>query len=274
MTQEYDAYIHEEDSRPRWQVPLIWSMVLVVGWVLYELTAQPALGVAAICLKFGWEDLRTALWLRKKDDYRARAWACFWLYLASALWKAAITASAMLLAFGILKAMGVIGPAQPLIGAVLVAFVGIVLTTVLACLAAAIALRRQLKLWLGSSMHSARRHDRWPPDIRTWQGNAASMLITSSLIGTAVATLPLAVAAIVSACMGPLRQDRMAAGIALFGTVGLFLVVIPLVAVPLRRMLNRRVFADSPEECWDTQAISTQPGHEYNPGNERRTPVL
>src|SRR5205823_1721793 len=55
-----------------------------VGWALYELTTQPALGAVAVCLKFGWEDFRTARWLRRRDPNRRRGRACFWLYVGNA----------------------------------------------------------------------------------------------------------------------------------------------------------------------------------------------
>ena len=69
----------------------LWALLLIVAWLVFELTAQPALAVAAVCVKFGWEDFRTARWLRRSDPDRLRGRACFWLYVASGLWKTAIT---------------------------------------------------------------------------------------------------------------------------------------------------------------------------------------
>src|SRR4051794_36905981 len=98
-----DETVPDERPAPAWRPTPPLPLLLVVGWVLYELTAQPALGVAAICLKFGWEDFPPAFWLRRNDPQRTRADACFWLYIASGVWKAAITASVMIFAFAFLR---------------------------------------------------------------------------------------------------------------------------------------------------------------------------
>src|SRR2546421_118232 len=82
----------------RWHGAFTWTGLLVVGWVLYELTAQPALGAVAVCLKFGWEDFRTARWLRRRDPDRGRGRACFWLYVGNGLWKTALVALVILFA--------------------------------------------------------------------------------------------------------------------------------------------------------------------------------
>src|SRR5947209_18895965 len=76
-----------DEERPGrgWHGPFTWTGLLAVGWVLYELTAQPAVGAVAVCLKFGWEDFRTALWLRRRDPDRRRGRACFWLYAGNGL---------------------------------------------------------------------------------------------------------------------------------------------------------------------------------------------
>jgi hypothetical protein len=54
----------DQQARSRWHTPLTWSALAALGLLVYELTAQPALGVSVLCLKFGWNDWRTALWLR------------------------------------------------------------------------------------------------------------------------------------------------------------------------------------------------------------------
>src|SRR5205807_7892047 len=100
---------HEDDERRparRWHGAFTWTGLLVVGWMLYELTAQPALGAVAVCLKFGWEDFRTARWLRRRDPERRRGRACFWLYAGNGLLKTAGVAFVMTFAM-VTVAMGV-----------------------------------------------------------------------------------------------------------------------------------------------------------------------
>src|SRR6266566_1511806 len=86
---------NERRSARRWRGAFTWTGLLVVGWALYELTTQPALGAVAVCLKFGWEDFRTARWLRRRDPDRRRGRACFWLYVGNGLWKTAVVAVVM-----------------------------------------------------------------------------------------------------------------------------------------------------------------------------------
>jgi hypothetical protein len=95
---------------PRWRRPFTWVTLVAIGWVLYELTARPALGSVAVCIKFGWEDFRTALWLRRRDPYLLRGRACFWLHLASGLFRIASVAGLMSIAF---IALGHTFPARP-----------------------------------------------------------------------------------------------------------------------------------------------------------------
>src|SRR5438552_14652063 len=100
---------HEANGRRsvrRWHGAFTWTGLLVVGWALYELTTQPALGAVAVCLKFGWEDFRTARWLGRRDPDRRRGRAHFWLYAGNGLLKAAGVASVMTFAM-VTVAMGV-----------------------------------------------------------------------------------------------------------------------------------------------------------------------
>ena len=57
----------EEPERRGWvsRLHLSWPMLFVAGWLLYEFTAQPGFGTLVACVKFGWADVRTALWLRR-----------------------------------------------------------------------------------------------------------------------------------------------------------------------------------------------------------------
>ena len=48
-------------------MPFTWLGLLALAWIIVELTHQPALGAVAVCLKFGWEDFRTARWLYNTD---------------------------------------------------------------------------------------------------------------------------------------------------------------------------------------------------------------
>ena len=76
---------------------LPWWLILTVAFVVTELTAHPAIGVGVLCLKFGWDDFRTALWLRRRDPNRRRGAVCSWFYLSSGLWRVFLWSFALML---------------------------------------------------------------------------------------------------------------------------------------------------------------------------------
>src|SRR5215831_15315542 len=111
MSEVYDQTFEAERSQRRWGNVIVVSLLVGLGWLLFELTAQPALGAVAVCAKFGWNDFRTAWWLRRRDLNRRRAAACFWLFVASAFWKMAIGAFVLLFVYGFAGSM--LQPQQP-----------------------------------------------------------------------------------------------------------------------------------------------------------------
>src|SRR5262249_7000560 len=140
-------------------------------------------------------------------DWR-RARATFWLYLASGLWKMAITASLMIFGYIFLAMLGALGPGaeRHVVGAILTAFVGIASATVTACLAIFLALVWRIKLWLNSATHFARRHNVWPPPPAPPKAhNAAGLLLGTSLFATLVPLLLTGLLVGVSRALGPLN---------------------------------------------------------------------
>lgn len=237
----------EPDARSsRWSGVLLLSLLLVVGWVLFELTAQPALGVAAVCIKFGWEDFRTAWWLRRSDARVSRACACFWLYVASGLWKIAITASVMIFAYIFLKLTGALPgkqAARHVYGSVLTAFGGIALATVTACWAVFLAFLGGDKLWLNHGVHRARRRNIWPPPGSEMSSNLAGTLLGTTLFAFGV---PLLLAGMVAIIMN-IGRAWLSFGLPVLAVAwALFL------RWPIQRVVSPRLFAASPEECWQT----------------------
>src|SRR5690348_3139813 len=90
-----DDYVAEGlPRRPSWLMS--WPSFFVLAFVVYELTAQEWLGITLFCIKFGWEDFRTALWLRRRDADVIRAKIGFWTFASSGLWRAAICGVALM----------------------------------------------------------------------------------------------------------------------------------------------------------------------------------
>jgi hypothetical protein len=82
-----------------------WIGLGIVTFIVFELTADPALTVALGCLKFGWDELATARWLRKNDPDRRRGRIASRFYAAWALWRVSGVAVAMMMV-----AIFVLGP--------------------------------------------------------------------------------------------------------------------------------------------------------------------
>jgi hypothetical protein len=165
---------YEEQAEPRgWfeRLHLIWPMLFLIGWVLYELTTQPMVGAVAVCLKFGWEDFCAAIWLRRVDPRRLRGRACFWLYLASGLAKTAVVAGVMSFAFvAISPNLGNVQLWQRWAAVMemagwtcLVMLTGLVCSMLALGYSSILARLGGFRLWLSRDMHRARRRNHWPP---------------------------------------------------------------------------------------------------------------
>lgn len=111
MSNEFDEYVHE-DQPAKWKEPASWTALLLVGWLIYEFTAQPGLAAFAVCTKLTWNDFATARWLSRVDYNWRRARMCFWFYLAFGLWKMAVAGGALiaLTLIGILIPQQLAGP--------------------------------------------------------------------------------------------------------------------------------------------------------------------
>src|SRR6478672_3123529 len=92
-----------DEGAPR-PSPWFWPVLLAIAFLVYELTAQPGLGAAIACTKFGWDDFLTARWLRRRDPDRRRGRASFWLFVAAGLWKTAVTGVVVLFVVAFLEA--------------------------------------------------------------------------------------------------------------------------------------------------------------------------
>jgi hypothetical protein len=244
----------------RWQNPLTWSVLLAAGILVYELTAQPGLGAAVLCIKFGWNDLLTAFWLRRIDGRRARAGTCFWLYVASALWKIAITGTALMFAVPIFS--GILNPAPPGPGgvrpkggnhlppeflvAVLTTFFGFSLSGLTTVVAIWRAWRQGIRLWLHASVQRARRSNVWPALVAQYGAqNKVGRLVLTALLGAYAVLLLTGIILLVA--FKPVKGHEILL-ISFF--VLLFLGGGPFTILILRDFLHRKVYASSPFDCW------------------------
>jgi hypothetical protein len=187
MNNEFDEYIHDEAAPADWRVPLIWSAFLLIGFIVFEITARPQWGLAFVCLKFGWSYFRSAFWLLRVDPNRHRSWACFWLYLGAGLFKASVIALLAMFALGLVEAFCL--PANPqgqqaffqkdpffeVFLLLLTALVGFGLSALSTLAAIGLGRRHGIRFWLDARIENARRSKAWPP--------FRSSLVHSSIVG-------------------------------------------------------------------------------------------
>jgi hypothetical protein len=258
---------NEERPRRRWPSALTWPVLLALGWILlYELPNHPGIGIAAICVKFGWEDFHTGFWLWRTDYHRGRGSACFWLYLAAGLWNAAIAATIMIFAFAFLAGLRQPAPRVPgqpngppphVIGALLMAFIGFGLSALSTGLAIVLALGHRLKLWIDSGVNQARRDNLWPPpDLPRGRRNRVGWLMGTALILTVVPAV-IILLLILSVHPGMQRGPNQS-WLPILLTMSL--IGVPIFVLVLRDLLHRRVVAGSPSECWGTDAFDPHAG--------------
>jgi hypothetical protein len=244
-----DGREDDRDERRGWfgRLHLSWPMLFLAGWLLYEFTAQPGLAALVACAKFGWVDVRTALWLRRVDPDRGRGQTCFWAYLTYGLWKVAVMATLMMIALGM---FGVVfdraarqpqanNGISPVFGGALAAMaMGFGLSFPTTYLALWLALRNGVRIWLGHAPSRARKERFWPP--QHGGVNAAPFVGFTSLIMTL--WLIVFAAGVLAAVFQPAGVGVL---VFLLGT----LAVVVLVMVVLFRVALR-VIANSPQECW------------------------
>jgi hypothetical protein len=239
--------LHTEEAADRgWRLQLSWYALILVAWVIYEFTSQPALAAAVTCAKFGWADWRSAFWLRRVDPDERRGRTCFWFYLAYGLWKVALMACLVMLVLLLItsairgRPAGAPGAGIPpaVVGVLTAAALGFGLSFFVTYLSVWSALRNRVKVWLGSAPHRARTQRYWPPTYG--QHNAAPFVTVTTL----VITLWFAIlgAALAATAFGP-------PGLVGLALLGLFTLASPVTLFVLK-YLEQQVFARSPEECW------------------------
>lgn len=265
MDETWDDPDANEAAPSPWSSLLAWPVLLTLGWLLYEVTTEPALAVSVVCIKFGWADYRAAWWLRRHDPHPGRGSASFWLHVASGLWKTAITA--FLLVFVLAVAAGLeqkhgwrppdqapAGPPPGAIAALLTAAVGFGLLSIATLFAFGLAFHHGVRLWLGPQVHRARRERVWPPGdpYDPGENHAGRLLLTVLLIWSIPLLLLLLMASL--AVLGgprPCMRDPsdlhplLATGVLMFGIIGGAVGI-----VIIGEVLMRYTVAASADECW------------------------
>ena len=251
---------------------LPWWLILTVAFVVTELTAHPAIGVGVLCLKFGWDDFRTALWLRRRDPNRRRGAVCSWFYLSSGLWRVFLWSFAlMLVAIMFLVATEppqARGPNRDpvtppeVMTCLCMCLASFAVATMFTVLSVGFAWRRRIKVWISGTISRSRRLNEWPP--RPVPGLfAPSNLLKGWLIGAGAGLFVfLFVAGIVLILVGV--KAMLPRQIGNNQTTVVLVAVIIGVGIPLltaifilviRGHILRRIEAISPADCWPADEL-------------------
>ena len=236
-------------------------VIFVVGWIIYEVTHNPAMAAMAMCLKFGWEDFRTARWLWRTDPDRNRGRACYWLYLASGLWQTAVIGVAMVLLTVALdqviqvqqQGAAAIGDLFSLLrGAFIAILFGFVFSSMSTYIALLSARRYGVHPWLNGSVHIARRQGHWPPLYG--HRNRVMVLVVSTVIVTFLVLVP-AILIVGSVILQPIVPGKILEGF--LGIILLFSYVILMPASIVLLVILRRhaFFAQHPADCWGEEPL-------------------
>lgn len=243
----------QETLASRWREVVLSGALFACGWVLFEFSAAPGVGVAVASLKFGWNDFLTAVWLRRRDPDRDRSAACFWFYVASGLWKITVVAFLLTILIGTAAEQNGKRPAKFVITSTLLTASGLALLTIVPVIGALRARQSRVKVWVNGSMHAYRRHNQWP----VWPSgrNNARGLLLAALI------LPMLVTAVLVRFRGPAMLVALIAESCVLW------------------LLSRGVVARTPEEAWgsawdpDFRLVESEPVLEVlDPDDEFRAP--
>jgi hypothetical protein len=250
---------------PWWKKPLTWSVLLTAGFLVYELTADPILGVVLVCSKFGWQDFLLAYRLWRIDPNRPRMLAMSSIYLASGLTKTGLAAGAIFCGASFICGIDAIfwGPqpgqapwqgaqfGQGLLGRIASALVTSVVVFLLAAVATGSgfwhANRFAIKVWLGPPIvRRAPQGSAWPQEYPTT--NAAWMLLRLGLIPLWLGILEWFVA-VLAIFNGQLPLPCF---------IGLGVAPVPIAVVlstVCYRAQRRGAIATTPAECWGTDLV-------------------
>ncbi len=235
--QAHDAGTGDEEFSPKTNRRL-WFWFLLIAFVIFECTANPALAVAFGCIKFGWGDFRRARRLKRDDLSRVRGRVCARFSTAWGLIKVSLVATVLMFAIANvqMRQAGQGGkpaagpgkePPATFVAAGILAMTGLGLSALVATPAVVSSLRHGLKVWVGSRL------------------NRAKLVLASAILtwvtALGLALLLVALASSQKADLNPV-QFLCAFVVVMFG--------IPISILVLLGALERRIVAKTPGECW------------------------
>lgn len=247
----------QDTTPPRLRPPLwLWGWLGLLAFLVFELTAEPALSFTVFCLRFAWEDLLTARWLRRSDAWRDRSSLCRWFLLARGSARVSLAAFSVCLFWGVVSAFNRnpqagaarVQPMPAWIPAVaLVLLAGLLGTGLFGALGVWRSRRTRLPVWLDPVLHQCAAERRWPPALNEF--GTRNLIDTPWLILLAVWLTTLLITALIAG-LATEKWFRVAGWPA--APVGSAVVGLGLIGggVVLMAWAMNGVRAHQPGECW------------------------
>jgi hypothetical protein len=226
---------------------MMWLLVLAAAIGVFLVTGSPLLAALLPYLSAARASLRSAIWLRSADPWTARGKTCFWFYLATAAWRAAVAAFVSVLLFFVTEAVTGVGPDIDVFARTMIVIaVGAGWAAILGLVGMAAAVARGVRVFV-------------IPNIARLAGGefdaigavaSARPRFNHAIFVLAMAMfLPVSVAGTIIAAIGGARDPNRVDNPLTWIGLGL-LMLGPLAAVPLYVWLSNRVVALAPEDCW------------------------
>jgi len=233
--------VFQIDEQPSWGLNwhLPWWLLAAVAIAVAEWTAHPVLGVVIFCVKFGFNDWRTAAWLCRMDPNGTRSRTIWWFLLGSGFLKIFMVSvfvyPLLALLWGIL-----INPPDGIefVVSVLVGMLGILFSLVVTHTGAVLAARRGVKVWLNRQLHEHRDRNIWPPNL------SPPNQLKSIIDGSSMPAIGGFVVGVAFAIVGIMNGALPAAA------TGALIFVVSAVILLSHAILLKRIVARTPSECW------------------------
>ena len=224
----------ESADPPAFRWPVGWGVMLLMGWLTYELTAQPPYGIAVTCAKFMWNDIVTGWWWFRRDPWRSRGGCGMLLVWCRGLFKYSVSA----VSFGVIAEL--INEAEgdlwnaPWYLCLLAGGFAMSLMAVFATVVGFSAIKSGVRLWLDGELYGSRVLDQFPPPKSADENGAIDILAI--------------------ACMWQLFAG-MSLLILILQRVDPFVAILVATSLLLAhviwtRWVNGRMLARTPDECW------------------------
>jgi hypothetical protein len=158
-----------DDGASTWKRRTVRQVLIVLAFVVFQMTAGLAAGLTVAVFSFGIRDVRTALRLWKFDPNRDRGRVCSWFYLAYSCWCVMVAVVSLLFFFGLCNEDRRYHPSAPNLFSNEIAACAIILLFCMSvgiwasCIGVGLAMRRRIKVWVDPRLRLSLAANCWPP---------------------------------------------------------------------------------------------------------------